>query len=120
MKTVLYLVNAVLIFAQTTAAKNIFSNIIWPKVFDIQHFKTESSITITWKADAETKDIYYTVETSADGVSYKTAAIVMGGFAEQKNFTYLFRIKQSQQQKYFRIMQVHSDGTSRIAAEHTL
>jgi hypothetical protein len=120
MKTVLYLVTAILFFVQTTAARNTPPNTIWPKVFDIQHTKNASSLTITWKANAEVKDIYYTVETSADGVNYKTAAIVLGGFAEQENFTYLFRIKQTQQQKYFRIMQVHSDGTSRIAGEQAL
>jgi hypothetical protein len=93
----------------------------WPVVFDASIIQKGSSCIITWKANSEQKEIYYEVQSSADGVSFKTAAIILGGFSEDQNFIYSFKASNATGNKtYYRIKQINKDGSFRVVSEQSL
>lgn len=92
----------------------------WPVVSQIKFLQQHSYLTIQWTADAETEDMYYEVEKSYDGVTYKTAALIMGGEQVDKNYSYSFKLKNTANEKViYRIWQVKKDGSSRLVGEQS-
>jgi hypothetical protein len=90
----------------------------WPKVFDVQFEQKGSSIVLQWKAAEESTDVSYEIETSTDGKHFKTAAIVLGGFANGEHYSYAYKVKQASSTKtFYRIKQTNNDGTYRIVSE---
>jgi len=92
----------------------------WPVVSNIQVSQNTNTISISWAANAEEKDIYYLVEKSTDGVRYKTAAIVLLGFEGTTQYSYLFKEKTNTSKTTYRIKQIKNDGSFNIVAERTL
>ena len=87
----------ILLFVNTGTSGTTFSKQVWPKVYDVQFEQQGSSVVLQWKADNEPKDIYYEIETSADGKEFKTSAIVLGGFANDQHYTYKYKTKRFNQ-----------------------
>ena len=107
----------ILLFVNTGTSGTVFSKQVWPKVYDVQFEQQGSSVVLQWKADNEPKDIYYEIETSADGKEFKTSAIVLGGFANDQHYTYKYKAKKSAAAKtFYRIKQMNNDGTYRIVS----
>ncbi len=93
---------------------------VWPNVYDVQFEQQGSSVVLQWKAENEPKDIYYEIETSADGKTFKTSAIVLGGFAVDQHYTYKYKAKKATAAKtFYRIKQLNNDGTYRIVNEQS-
>src|SRR5688572_4913557 len=110
----------ILLFVNTGTSGTTFSKQVWPKVYDVQFEQQGSSVVLQWKADNEPKDIYYEIETSADGKEFKTSAIVLGGFANDQHYTYKYKTKKSTSVKtFYRIKQMNNDGTYRIVSEQS-
>ena len=110
----------ILLFVNTGTSGTISTKQIWPKVFDVQFEQQGSSVVLLWKADNEPKDIYYEIETSADGKAFKTSAIVLGGFANDEHYTYKYKAKKGTSAKtFYRIKQMNNDGTYRIVSEQS-
>lgn len=93
---------------------------LWPQVTDIHVIQKGAVISISWKADAEVKDMNYVVERGTDGVHFTTAAVLLGGFESGKQFSYEFREKVKNTKYTYRIKQLKQDGSFHIAAERTL
>jgi hypothetical protein len=111
----------ILLITNTGIAGTIPPVKVWPKVYDVQIAQKAAHIVLQWKADNEPKEIYYEIETSADGKTYKSFAIVLGGFNEEAHYNYKARMKQAVTTKtYYRIKQVNNDGTYRIVSEQSL
>jgi hypothetical protein len=91
----------------------------WPEVSKLQFSSSHSVISIQWTAQSEPQQMHYEIESSNDGLHYKTVAIVLGGFEELGNYSYRFRENTSTTKKFFRIKQIKLDGSFRIAAEHS-
>lgn len=110
----------ILLFVNTGTSGTISTKQIWPKVFDVQFEQQGSSAVLQWKADNEPRDIYYEIETSADGKEFKTSAIVLGGFANDQHYSYKYKAKKSASAKtFYRIKQMNNDGTYRIVSEQS-
>ncbi len=110
----------ILLFVNTGTSGTISTKQIWPKVFDVQFEQQGSSAVLQWKATNEPKDIYYEIETSADGKEFKTSAIVLGGFANDQHYSYKYKGKKSITAKtFYRIKQMNNDGTYRIVSEQS-
>ena len=110
----------ILLFVNTGTSGTVFSKQVWPKVYDVQFEQQGSSVVLQWKADNEPKDIYYEIETSADGKEFKTSAIVLGGFANDQHYTYKYKAKKATAAKtFYRIKQMNNDGTYRIVNEQS-
>ena len=110
----------ILLFVNTGTSGTIPTNQVWPKVYDVQFEQQGSSVVLLWKADNEPKDIYYEIETSADGKAFKTSAIVLGGFANDEHYTYKYKAKKVTSAKtFYRIKQMNNDGTYRIVSEQS-
>ena len=110
----------ILLFVNTGTSGTTFSKQVWPKVYDVQFEQQGSSVVLQWKADNEPKDIYYEIETSADGKEFKTSAIVLGGFANDQHYTYKYKAKKATAAKtFYRIKQMNNDGTYRIVREQS-
>lgn len=110
----------ILLFVNTGTSGTISTNQVWPKVYDVQFEQQGSSVVLLWKADNEPKDIYYEIETSADGKAFKTSAIVLGGFANDEHYTYKYKAKKGTSAKtFYRIKQMNNDGTYRIVSEQS-
>lgn len=110
----------ILLFVNTGTSGTISTKQIWPKVFDVQFEQQGSSAVLQWKADNEPRDIYYEIETSADGKEFKTSAIVLGGFANDQHYSYKYKAKKSAAAKtFYRIKQMNNDGTYRIVSEQS-
>ena len=110
----------ILLFVNTGTSGTISTNQVWPKVYDVQFEQQGSSVVLLWKADNEPKDIYYEIETSADGKAFKTSAIVLGGFANDEHYTYKYKAKKVTSAKtFYRIKQMSNDGTYRIVSEQS-
>ena len=93
----------------------------WPKVYDVQIEQKAAHIILQWKAENEPKEIYYEIESSADGKTFTSFAIVLGGFSEEAHCTYKARLKQAATTKtFYRIKQLNNDGTYRIVSEQSL
>jgi hypothetical protein len=92
----------------------------WPVVSKLQFLHSGSVLSIQWVADAEPQQLHYEVESSTDGIIYKTVAIVLGGVDEPGSYSYLFRAKAHSTKTYYRIKQVKQDGSFRIAAERSV
>ena len=110
----------ILLFVNTGTSGTFSTKQIWPKVFDVQFEQQGSSAVLHWKADNEPRDIYYEIETSADGKEFKIAAIVLGGFANDQHYSYKYKAKKSTSAKtFYRIKQMNNDGTYRIVSEQS-
>ena len=110
-----------ILFTNTGISGTISSKQVWPKVYDVQFEQQGSSVVLQWKADNEPKDIYYEIETSADGKAFKTSAIVLGGFANDEHYTYKYKVKKATASKaFYRIKQINNDGTYRVVSEQSL
>ncbi len=110
-----------LLFANTGIAGTASSAQVWPKVYDVQVAQQGAAVILQWKAENEPKEVYYEVETSADGKTFSTAAIVLGGFAADEHFSYKYKSKKATAAKtYYRIKQLNNDGTYRIVSEQSL
>ena len=110
----------ILLCVNTGNSGTAFSKQVWPKVYDVQFEQQGSSIVLQWKADNEPKDIYYEIETSADGAAFKVSAIVLGGFANDQHYTYKYKAKKATAAKtFYRIKQINNDGTYRIVSEQS-
>jgi hypothetical protein len=110
----------ILLFVNTGTSGTISTKQIWPKVFDVQFEQQGSSAILQWKATNEPKDIYYEIETSADGKEFKTSAIVLGGFANDQHYSYKYKAKKPAAAKtFYRIKQMNNDGTYRIVSEQS-
>ncbi len=96
------------------------SQAVWPKVFDVQFQQKGSFTVLQWKAISEPKEVYYEIESSTDQLSYKTEAVILGGFSGDQVFTYSFKFKQTNVKTYYRIKQKNNDGSSRIVSEQSL
>jgi hypothetical protein len=93
----------------------------WPKIFDVTISRNGSSVFLKWNADTEPKEIYYEVEKSTDGSSFKTVAIVLGGNTADNNFSYEFNEKQtSDSRPIYRIKQKNNGGSFRLVSEQSL
>jgi hypothetical protein len=93
----------------------------WPKVFDVQLEQKGSFTTLEWKALSEPKEIYYVIESSTDAVTYKSVAVMLGGFSADQYFTYSYKVKHvSGTKSYYRIKQINQDGSFRIVSEQSL
>ena len=110
----------ILLFVNTGTSGTTFPKQVWPNVYDVQIEQQGSSAVLQWKADNEPKDIYYEIETSADGKEFKTSAIVLGGFANDQHYTYRYKAKKSAATKtFYRIKQMNNEGTYRIVSEQS-
>ena len=90
----------------------------WPKVYDVQIEQKAAHIILQWKAENEPKEIYYEIESSADGKTFTSFAIVLGGYSEDAHYSYKARMKQAATTKtFYRIKQINNDGTYRIVSE---
>lgn len=119
-KLVSVFLSSFILLSVTGYSATLPQNNIWPKVYDVRFEQKGASVILQWKADAEPKEIYYEIETSNDAVNYKTAAIVLGGFSEGQNYSYLFKSKHEAGSKtYFRIKQINNDGSCRIVSEQS-
>jgi hypothetical protein len=92
----------------------------WPEVAQFQLTYTGSAVLLQWVAKAEPQDVYYTVERSDDGSSFKTVAVILGGMEQEGQFNYRFREKNKTAKTHYRIKQINRDGSFRIAAEHSI
>lgn len=111
----------ILLFVNTGFASiSPISSTEWPKVFDVQFGQKGAFTTLEWKAQSEPKDIYYEIESSTDGIAFKSVGIVLGGFATDQHFTYAYKVKQATTKTTYRIKQISNDGTSRIVSEQSL
>ncbi len=122
MKTSLLTVLSFLIISCSQANSNSQSNTIdWPQISDVQIAFTHTNVSISWLADAEPTDVYYEVERSIDGVHFKAVALVLGGFANNQNYTFQFREKKKDTLKVVcRIKQLKQDGSYRIVGERSI
>ncbi len=111
----------VLFITNTTIAGTIPTVKAWPKVYDVQIEQKAAHIILQWKAENEPKEIYYEIESSADGKTFKSFAIVLGGFNEDAHYSYKARMKTAATTKtFYRIKQINNDGTYRIVSEQSL
>ena len=92
----------------------------WPKVYDVQVEQQGSFAVLQWKADKETKEVYYEIESSTDQLNYKTVAVLLGGFSTNQFFTYSHKFKNTETKIYYRIKQKNNDGSLRIVSERSL
>jgi hypothetical protein len=115
MKAIILLLLFSALFGQSALSQN-----PWPMVSNIQFIQKSNSVSITWVADAEQKDLYYEFERSKDGVQFKTAAIVLMGFQNDNSFSYLFREQSGSAKIIYRIKQIKLDGSFNIVTERTL
>jgi hypothetical protein len=110
----------ILLFVNTGTSGIISIKQGWPKVYDVQFEQQGSSVVLQWKATNEPKDIYYEIETSAEGKEFKTSAIVLGGFTNDAHYTYKYKAKKvSSAKTFYRIKQMNNDGTYRIVSEQS-
>ena len=92
----------------------------WPEVSDIKLFQYNTTVSLQWTANSEASDLYYEIEKSADGITFKTAAMVLGGEQLNSRYTYTFKLKQTPNEKIiYRIWQVKKDGSSRLVGEQS-
>ena len=112
----------ILLFIKTGFASNFsVTPLEWPKVYDVQFGQKGSFVTLEWKAQSEPKEIYYEIESSTDNVTYKSVAVILGGFSADNSFTYSYKVKQTPGVKsYYRIKQINNDGSFRIVSEQSL
>jgi len=112
----------ILLFINTGFAFNFpVTSAEWPKVYDVQFGQKGSFVTLEWKAQSEPKEIYYEIESSTDNITYKSAAVILGGFSAKNSFTYSYKVKQTPGVKsYYRIKQINNDGSFRIVSEQSL
>jgi len=112
----------ILLFVNTGFASiNHLTSSEWPKVYDVQFEQKGSFVTLEWKAQSEPKEIYYEIESSTDHVTYKSVAVILGGFSEDNSFAYSYKVKQTPGTKsYYRIKQINNDGSFRIVSEQSL
>ncbi len=112
----------ILLFANTGFASDFpGTSFEWPKVYDVQFGQKGSFTTLEWKAQSESKEIYYEIESSNDAENYKSIALMLGGFYTNQYFTYSFKVKQVPETKlYYRIKQINQDGSFRIVSEQSL
>ena len=93
----------------------------WPTISEIHITAKASIVSIQWVADTAPKEVYYEVEQSKDGVHFKTVTIVLGGFANDQNYSYQFREKKKGTLKVvYRIKQLKQDGSYRIVGERSI
>lgn len=93
----------------------------WPNVYDVQIEQKAAHVILQWKADNEPKEIYYEIESSTDGKTFQSFAIVLGGFSEDAHYNYKARMKTAATTKtFYRIKQINNDGTYRIVSEQSL
>ncbi|HEX4959060.1 MAG TPA: hypothetical protein VFV46_12840 [Lacibacter sp.] len=92
----------------------------WPEISGLQLSHNSSTIMLQWLAKSEPNGIYYEIERSEDGINYKTVGIVLGGFDKSDGYHYMFREQVKNTKFYYRIRQIHKDGSSRIAAERSV
>lgn len=110
-----------LLFVNTGISGTVSTTQAWPNVYDVQVAQQGSSVVLQWKADNEPKEVYYEVETSADGKTFSTAAFVLGGFAADEHFSYKYKSKKATAAKtFYRIKQINNNGTYRIVSEQSL
>ena len=116
------IVTLLMLFVSNTGNSGTIPSIkSWPKVYDVQIEQKAAHIILQWKAENEPKEIYYEIESSADGKTFTSFAIVLGGFSEDAHYSYKARMKQAATTKtFYRIKQIHNDGTYRIVSEQSL
>ncbi len=122
MKTSLLTALSFLIISCSQANSNSQSNTAdWPQIFDVQIALTTTKVSLSWVANAEPKDVYYEVERSTDGVHFKSVAIILGGCANNQNYTYQFFEQKNETVKaVYRIKQLKQDGSYRIVGERSV
>ncbi|MBX9785220.1 MAG: hypothetical protein K2X48_18180 [Chitinophagaceae bacterium] len=96
------------------------TNDLWPTVSGVQLIQSNASLSLSWVADGESKELYYEIERSTDGINFKTIALVLGGFETNGNFSYQYREKLSSSKTFYRIKQIKQDGSSRIVSKKIL
>ncbi len=75
---------------------------------------------LTWDVESENRNDYFTIETSADGVSWKELTKVKGAITstEAKTYTF-FDTKNTQESVYYKLSQTDLDGTrNELALEY--
>jgi hypothetical protein len=118
MKTIIFVFLFTGLFGSSALCTGVQPN--WPVVSNIQLSQNTNTVSISWAASAEEKDMYYIVEKTTDGINYKTAAVVLIGIEDNKQFSYLFREKITALKTTYRIKQVKQDGSFQVVAERTL
>ncbi|HMO32304.1 MAG TPA: hypothetical protein PKE63_03900 [Lacibacter sp.] len=114
-----------LFYCSDTQARVLPSSVVstdnWPLISSWHCTRTNTHLQLQWTATSEAADVVYVVEKSANGKDFTTAAVLLGGFSIPMGYSYQFKEKYSGNASYtYRIKQVRSDGTWRIAGEQTL
>lgn len=91
----------------------------WPNVSELKISQQGNNVSLSWIADSDPSVISYEIEKSVDGKTFKTAAIVLGGYEMNGIFSFQFRDKKADKAVY-RIKQFNADGTYRIVGEQSL
>jgi hypothetical protein len=98
-----------LFFLQTSS----FALNPWPEVSMPKWEIKEQRLSISWIANSDLSDIVYHIEKSQDGKQFTTTGIILGGFLNNNQFEFAYRLKYESGMHY-RIKQVNKDGATRV------
>jgi hypothetical protein len=113
MKTIHSFILAISIFSFSFSANATSITSGWPEVSAVRWEMKGSRLHINWNADQDEAGIYYIIEKSTDGKQFSGAGIVLGGFNQQNQFEFAYRLLHEAGTQY-RIRQVNKDGQSRL------
>ncbi|MFN5334474.1 MAG: hypothetical protein ACK5BV_04735 [Bacteroidota bacterium] len=85
----------------------------WPEVSMPKWEIKEQRLSVSWTADSDLSDIVYYIEKSHDGKHFTPTGIVLGGFQNNHQFEFSYRLKYESGMHY-RIKQVNKDGAARV------
>ena len=81
---------------------------------------TAKKVVIDWKTDGATATNYFAIQKSADGVNYKTVALVMGPDPKQKSCDCYGCSDKYTAKAYYRLVHVDADGNESVEASKLL
>ncbi len=90
-----------------------------PEVTSLKWDIKDQRVTISWSAISDESDIVYFIEKSHDGKAFTSAGVVLGGFQNNNQFVFTYRLKY-QSGIHYRIKQVNKAGDMRVLDEKIL
>jgi hypothetical protein len=113
MKTIHSFILAISIFSFSFSANARSNTSGWPEVSAVRWEMKGSRLHINWNANNDEAGIYYIIEKSTDGKQFSGAGIVLGGFNQNNQFEFAYRINHQNGTQY-RIIQVDNNGKTRL------
>ena len=85
----------------------------WPEVSMPKWEIKEQRLSVSWMANSDLSDIVYHIEKSQDGKHFTTTGIILGGFQNNNQFEFTYRLK-FEAGMHYRIKQVNKEGAARV------